>query len=289
VQALRPAFHRPILVASQTLVVLIVAGGGSASAQGKLEAKYEVSLAGVTIGKGSLVAEIGGDQYSASASGEITGILRVFGSAEGSAAARGTVKDGVPVPTSYAGHLTTDDGDEDVRMTLDSGTVTDLVAESAQPPSPDRVPVTELDRHGVIDPISAGLIPSPGAADADVLSPEACRRILPVFDGHQRFNVMLSYKRMDVVKPKKGYNGAALVCAVRYDPLAGYRPGLAAVKYLIAARDVELWLVPIAGTRILAPARISIPTLIGTALVEADQLVVRAPPVPAASSGPKPP
>src|SRR6478672_2312881 len=49
-----------------------------ARAQGKLDAHYEVTLAGIPIGKGSWVVEIGETQYSASAGGVTTGLIRVF-------------------------------------------------------------------------------------------------------------------------------------------------------------------------------------------------------------------
>ena len=233
------------------------------------EAHYHVSLAGVTIGKGSWVAEIDDERYSTSATGQITGILRAFGSADGSATARGTIKDGRLLPTDYAGHLFSDDGDEQVRMSLDSGMVTSLSTVSPVPAT-DRVPVADADRRGVIDPISAGLLAVAG--DGGSMSASACDRTLPVFDGRQRFDVALSFKRMDAVEPEQGYHGPALVCAVRYRPIAGYRRDHFAVKYLSEARDVEMWLVPVAGTRVLMPARVSIPTLIGTAVIEASTL-----------------
>lgn len=256
-------------------VLLILASGWLQSAAAEdgpargFEAHYHVSLAGVTIGKGSWVAEITDDRYTTAATGQVTGILRAFGSANGSATARGAMKDGRPVPTDYAGHLISDDGDEQVRMSLDSGTVTALSSVSPVPAT-DRVPVTDADRRGVIDPISAGLIATAG--DGESMSATACERTLAVFDGRQRFDIALSFKRLDAVAPEVGYHGPALVCAVRYLPLAGYRRDHFAVKYLSEARDVEMWLIPVIGTRILMPARVLIPTLIGTAVVEAHML-----------------
>jgi hypothetical protein len=239
-------------------------------ALGRFEARYAVSIAGVTIGKGAWLTAVDGDHYTTSATGEIAGILRAFGSAHGSAAAAGSVQNGQLIPSSYAGHLVSDDGDEQVRMSLDAGVVTKVSAEPPFPVEPDRVPLTDADRRGVIDPISAGLIPV--AAAGEMLTQVACNRTLPVFDGRQRFDVVLSFKRMDKVTPERGYHGPALVCAVRYQPIAGYRRDRMAVKYLTEARDTEMWLVPLARARILVPARVSVPTLVGTALVEANLL-----------------
>lgn len=275
VNALRLWLLHPIFRFASGLLIC-VACASTARAQGKFEAQYVVSLAGVTIGTGSWRAEIGEDTYTTEAKGRIAGILRVFGDAEGSAGARGIIKDGRLVPSSYVGHLISDDGDESVRMSLNFGVVDELTATPPLRQDPDSVPVTEADRRGVIDPISAGLIPVIGGGD--VVSAAACQRTLAVFDGRQRFDIALTFKRMDKVNPEKGYQGPAVVCAVRYEPRAGYRPNRVAVKFLIATHDVEMWLVPIAGTRLLAPARISVPTLVGTAVVAAGEVLTDAAP-----------
>jgi hypothetical protein len=60
---------------------------------------------------------------------------------------------------------------------------------------------------------------------------------------------------------------------VVYQPLAGHRPGRPSIRQLADSRDMDIWFAPIAGTRFLAPFRISMPTLIGTAVLQADQFV----------------
>lgn len=244
---------------------------GPARAQGKLEARYTVSIAGVPIGRGTWITDISDDQYATAATGRVTGILRAVTSGEGSGAARGLVNAGRLVPVSYAAKVTSEDKSDEVRIGLTSGTVKELFAEPPTPPNPDRVPVTDEHRRGIIDPLTAGLVPVSGAGE--LLVPEACRRTLPVFDGRQRYDLALSFKRMENVKAERGYRGPVVVCMVVYQPLAGHRPSRSAVRYLAETRDIELWLAPIAGTRVLAPFRISFPTLIGTAVLEATQFM----------------
>ena len=65
----------------------------------------------------------------------------------------------------------------------------------------------------------------------------------------------LDFKRIESVKAEKGYHGPALVCAIYFSPIAGYIPDRAAIKYLAAQRHMEVWLVPIAGTRVLVVRR----------------------------------
>jgi Protein of unknown function (DUF3108) len=245
--------------------------GTGAAAQGKLDARYVVTLAGLPIGKGAWVIDISDDQYIAAASGMTTGLLRVFASGQGSSAARGRVNNGTLVPVNYAASMTTDRKTEELRLTLVSGTVKDFAVEPPTPPNPDRIPVTEAHRRGVIDPMSSTLARVPGAGDP--VAPEACNRNIPVFDGRLRYDLRLAYKRMEMVKAEKGYEGPVVVCSVSFVPIAGYVPDRAAIKYLVAQRDMEVWLAPIAGTRVVVPFRFSVPTPLGMGVLEATQFI----------------
>ena len=102
-----------------------------------------------------------------------------------------------------------------------------------------------------------------------MLTPAVCQHTLPIFDGSHRFDAALSFKRMDNVTATAGYQGPAVVCAMTYRPLAGYRPGGFRVDYLQKNRDMEMWFAPIAGTRVVAVVRISVPTTFGTAVLAA--------------------
>jgi hypothetical protein len=125
------------------------------------------------------------------------------------------------------------------------------------------------------------------AGNGDPVSPEACNRTLSVFDGRLRYDLKLAYKRMEMVRAEKGYQGPAVVCALNFVPIAGYVPDRAAIKYLVAQRDMEAWLVPIAGTRVLVPFRVAIPTPLGMGVLEATQFVTMAQPAHAAASNAK--
>jgi hypothetical protein len=76
---------------------------------------------------------------------------------------------------------------------------------------------------------------------------------------------------MDKVKAEKGYEGPVVVCAVYFSPIAGYVPDRAAIKYLVALQEMELWLAPIGGTRVLVPFRFSVPTPLGLGVLQATQ------------------
>src|SRR5215475_8082695 len=257
-------------------VATICLFGSSASGQGKLDARYVATLAGVQIGKGAWVIDIGDDQFTAAATGMTTGLLRVFAASQGNSAARGAVRGDVLVPTLFVSTINNDKRVEELRIVLSAGTVKELLVDPPNAPNPDRIPVTDAHRRGVVDPMSAALIRVSGTGDP--VSPEACRRTLPIFDGRMRFDLQLSFKRIENVQARKGYHGPVAVCGVQFVPLAGFVPERLAIKYLEAQQDMEMWLAPIPGTRVVVPYRISLQTPLGRGVLEAVQFVAVANP-----------
>src|ERR1043166_596813 len=270
------------------VLIAVAAPGGPACAQGKLEANYQATLAGIPIGSGSWIVDIGPKQYASAASGRASGLMRGLVSGEGSSTVRGAVKRGRLIPSSFAANIHSYES-YDVRMEMSGGNVKTLKNEPPVQESPDRVPLTEGHRRGVLDPMTALMIIVPGTGE--VVSNEACHAKLPIFDGRQRFDLTLSFKRMEAVDTEKGYRGPAVVCSASYLPIAGHRPGRYVIRYLQETRDIEIWLAPIAGTRVLIPYRVAIPTLFGNAILQAMQFDTEAqgpPPTRAASPSERP-
>ena len=263
----------PLISAAPWRSAAAVAGdaGHPPSAPARLEAEYVVTIAGIPIGRGNWIIEISDDQYTAAASGTTTGLVRFFTGAHGTSAAHGSINGGQPIPSSYGATITYDRRVDDVRMALTGGNVTDYSAEPALPPAPERVPVTDADRRGVLDPMTSML--NRVAGNGDPVSPDACNRKVAVFDGRVRYDLHSEFKRMDSVKAERGYVGPAVVCAVYFTPIAGYVPERPAIRYLVKLRDAEVWLAPISGTRVLVPFRFSMPTPLGTGLLQATEFV----------------
>jgi len=138
------------------------------------------------------------------------------------------------------------------------------------------VPITEADRSGIADPLSAVLMPA--QLGGGTMAASDCNRTLKIFDGRRRYNLALSYNRMDNVKIEHGYSGPVLVCGVVLQPIAGYRADSMIVKYVAGRSNMELWFAPIAGTSVEAPIRVLMPTLIGTLKIQADQFEAAAAP-----------
>jgi hypothetical protein len=265
-------------------VAVSFAGVSAAAADGRLDAQYRATIAGLPIGGGTWTIDIGEDQYSMALTGQAAGLLKAFSSGDGTGTVRGTIQGGRAQTAAYAVTIKTRNKVEDVRMALAGGGVKDLSIKPPPDPDPDRIPLTEAHKRGVTDLFTATLLPMPAAGG---LGPEVCQRTLPVFDGRIRFDLALSFKRMDKVKAEHGYEGPVVVCAVAFRPLAGYERDRAGINFLKEARDIEMWFAPIAGTRFMTVYRLALPTMLGTAVLEATRFVTAPKAAPAGAASVK--
>jgi Protein of unknown function (DUF3108) len=247
-----------------------------AFAQGRLEAHYEATLSGIPVGKGSWTIEIGDDAFSASAQGGTAGLMKAFSGGTGSGGSQGRIVNGALVASNYTATTTTAKKSETIRLALANGSIKEFSIEPEPPVDADRLPVTEAHRKGVFDPMTGSMLRVPGTAD--LMSPDSCRTGAGIFDGRMRYDLKLDYKRIETVKAEKGYHGPALVCAIYFTPVAGYIPDRPVIKYLATQRNMEIAFVPIAGTRVLVPFRLSIPTPFGPAMLEATSFITTATP-----------
>ena len=271
----RPALAARLLRGLCAGVLVVFASGNAAMAQGRLDAQYEVTLAGIPVGKGSWTVDISDDQYSASATGGTLGLLKALAGGSGAAASQGRIVNGALVASTYSANTQSSKKSEAIHMALAGGNVKEFAIEPTPPVDGDRIPITDAHKRGVYDPMTGSLLRVPGTGD--LLSPDACRTGAAIFDGRMRYELKLDYKRMEHVKAEKGYSGPVVVCAIYFTPVAGYIPDRAAIKYLSAQRNIEAWFAPIAGTRVLVPFRMLVPTPLGTAILEATQFVTSAP------------
>ncbi len=239
----------------------------AARAQSKLSAHYALSIASIPIGEGEWDVEIGKDRYSAKSNGRFFGAWRLILGSDIAASTRGMLAQARLAPAGYTANFSSDEEVEDVHMMFQNGAVSEFETKPPASVTPQLVPVSPTHLRGAVDPLTAGLIPVSGTGE--LLTPAACQHTLPIFDGSHRFDVTLSFKRMDNVKAETGYRGPAVVCGMIYRPIGGYIPGNFRVSYLERNHNMEMWFAPIAGTRLLAVVRITVPTALGTAVLAA--------------------
>src|SRR6266568_4260138 len=267
------------ILAGSALALMTATLGDHAHAEGKLDASYTISFARIRVGDIAATGVFGESEYAISARGRAGGIMKILVDVEASFATHGIIKDGYPVPTTFTSKIVSDAETSDVTMVLDEGSVKELAV--AVPPKSDRVPVTQANRQGIVDPLTAMLFSA--AAAGEGLSREVCRHTLPIFDGRQRYDLKLAFKRMDKVTAEKGYAGPVVVCSVSYEPIAGHRPSTPLIKYLSEGREMEMALAPVAGTRLLAPFRMLVVSALANLVIEANQFEVTAQPLDAST------
>jgi len=233
-----------------------------------IQVDYSMTLAGLPIGSANLSGSFDDDRYNLKVEGELTGLVGVLsGGSKGGATASGTFSGTRVLSSGFSAIGRSSSTKRTLQIGLSSGHVTRIQIDPPFEERPDRVPLAEGDKRGVIDPLSALMaVPANRAVPLDAAN---CNHTIPVFEGTQRFNVVLSYAETKPVQ-KPGYAGNVLVCNARYVPIAGHRPARPAVKFMTENRDMSVWLAPVEGARVLVPLRISVRTMIGTTVIEAE-------------------
>src|SRR6516165_3630767 len=174
-----------ILAAGSALALITATAGDRAHGEGNLDASYMISFARIPVGEITATAVFGQSEYAMSARARAGGVLKaLLVDGEASFSTQGTIKDGHPVSTTFTSKIVSNTETSDVRMVLDEGDVKELAA--TPPPSSDRVPVTNSNRQGIVDPLTAMLFSA--AAAGEGLHRDVCRHTLPIFDGQQRYD-----------------------------------------------------------------------------------------------------
>jgi hypothetical protein len=238
-----------------------------------LRVRYSVTLVGLSLGTASLAASLNPGHYKIEAAARLTGIASLVSNSKGVAISTGGFAPGKPLPATYATTSSSSQMTRTVRMALNAGSVRGVDISPPIDEAPDRIPVTDRQKRGVIDPLSALLMPVPG--DAPAVGPASCNRTIPVYDGFTRFDVPLTFEGVRQAEAQ-GYAGPVAVCSARYVPISGHRPTRQVTQFMANNRDMEVWLAPVGRTRILAPFRISVATLVGTTVIEAQEFAVSA-------------
>ena len=263
-------FRRLAEIAAGLLAAFLVVYSAPAAAE-KLHATYGISLIGLPIGVAEVNADFWSNHYSVDAQARLSGLASLVSNSRGASTGAGQIVDGRVVPASFATTASNAAMTRTIRMALAANTVSGVDITPAFDDRPDRIPLTDKDKQGVVDPVGAFVIPAP--AGVAPTSAAACNRTLPVFDGYTRFDIALAYVGERKVKTK-GYSGPVAICSARYVPIAGHRRDRPATKFMADNKDIEVWLAPIGSTNVLMPYRISVRTMIGMAVAEATEFRV---------------
>lgn len=251
--------------AALALLCLAPLGATDGAFAGSFSTDYSVSVRGLPVGSAKLRAELVDGRYRAEFSGRVKGLVRLFSDARLSAQADGEDGERRLRPAAYRHRWIEDDDAEIVRVAFTGSSAGDV---SVEPPPrhPERyVPVTEAHKQDVLDPVSAFIWPAPDGA-----TPELCDRTLPLFDGTQRFDLALSFHRSETFEAGDGsFSGPAIVCAIRYRPISGHRPGKESVRFMQANEEIEVWMAAAGAGNVLLPVKFRVQTSFGRVVLEA--------------------
>lgn len=251
------------------LGVLSLGQVDAGAADTRFTINYGVSLNGLPLGRSEVHGSFQDQNYDLSGSTRLTGLAGAFMQFRAVGRARGVMSPTGPKPRSYSGQAATSDKLRSVQMSFGGNRVTASRIRPARHGGPDYVAIKDQDLSGVIDPISAMILPANGALDASV-----CDRTLPLFNGRERFDIRLSYKatRNVQVREIQRITDTAIVCRVNYKPISGHRPGRPEIQYYSSTNDIEVWIIEAPGLDVYLPYRISLPTPVGTGVLQMTNL-----------------
>lgn len=231
----------------------------------KLAAIYQLRFAGITLGDFKVWSSIGKDGYSVQGDGKITFLTGLIFEVEGNSRSTGTVSGSRPVPDNFSFSFKTRKKKGYLAMTFSNGAVEKVASQPPLRTHPKAVPVTPKHVRGALDPMTALFLAAHASKPGDHAS--VCNRVLPVYDGKYRFDLKLIHKRTVrvVKKGKNGYAGPAVICQVKFIPVAGHRPHASNVAFMRNTDGIEVWLMPIPQGNMYVPYHISVPTPYGTA------------------------
>lgn len=258
-----------VLLASLTLSTVIGASRSHAQPQpGKFSAVYQLRFAGITLGDYKLWSNVTPDRYSLQGQGKITFLASVLFELTGGATSSGELTPAGPRPGAFSFTFKTRKANGHLVMKFNNGMVSTVASQPPLTSHPAAVPVTEEHVRGVLDPLTA-LFMVAEAGTPGRPSSVCDRKRVPVYDGKYRFDLQLAHKKTVRVVRKKGktngYAGPAVICQVKYIPVAGHRADMRDVAMIAERDDIEVWLIPLPQGRTYVPYHVSIPTPYGTA------------------------
>ncbi|MEM8628406.1 MAG: DUF3108 domain-containing protein, partial [Pseudomonadota bacterium] len=254
---------RSILAPRLTVAVALAAGVGVMSATpaaalpAEVDATYTISHP-LASGSFQFSSRSKGSTYRLRGDARIDALLGIY-TWRSSTVARGRVRGGKTRPAAYALNFRGGRKQGSVEMKFPLRSTKSVKANPPIKPSNSRVKVTRRHLSGVLDPLSAILaftVPKNGR----VAGVNPCRGSIPVFDGKQRFDLVLTSKgtaRYDG-RAITGMSRKAYVCRVQYKPRAGYKLN-DETRFMMNNAGIEIWLVPARSAGLFVPHKMVIP------------------------------
>ncbi|GJL96212.1 MAG: hypothetical protein DHS20C06_00290 [Hyphobacterium sp.] len=232
-----------------------------------IEADYSASVLIFRVGRVTLNAELEPDNYAAQAHVEAAGLAALFTDFDIDSEVEGQFMATGPQPSHYVHVERTGDKTRRIEVAFENRlahpTATPEFSSWGDPPASD------LDRTGVVDPMTATLLLSEMVAAS---GGTPCEGSIPVFDGKQRYDLRLASRGTERIRTR-GWRGDALVCDAYYIPVSGYdvedwpTPGE-------TRHPLRMWIAPIADGTAYLPVRLHTRAGFGGVTVELRRLTL---------------
>lgn len=249
-------------IAGGTGLVLAISGGQVLAAEPwphEVQAVYKVRFNGFEIGTFEFNASVNGQAYVLTGNAHLSALLGAL-TWKGETRAAGVLTSHAPKPAGYTFDFNGIGKNGSITMSFAGDSITKIAHTPPLPPQPDTVPVRDEHLKGVLDPLTAVM------AIARSINGSPCGRKLSIFDGRQRFDLMLTFSREERVVESKpsGQPDTAVVCRVQFIPLGGHKMN-ADTQHMASTDGIELALRPLPSVNLFVPYQITIPTIAGSA------------------------
>jgi hypothetical protein len=212
-----------------------------------LTTKYSVSFRGVNVGKVKYSIRFSGDQYAISGGARANSVISIVAGAKAQFNSAGTISGRRLIPDALSVSYRTGRKKGHLKITYSRDGVTKIEASPKIKYKPNTVPVKKIHLLKVLDPVSTVVFP---VRTEDVGNGRrVCNRVLPVFDGRTRMNLIFTYKSTSSADVE-GFKGTTFVCSVRYRPVSGIRPAKRNIKFMKANRDMEITMARVGNSNI---------------------------------------
>ena len=214
-----------------------------------LTSKFRISYLGFNVGVVKSYTKISGDRYTIDGAARSNNLVSMITNAKAHFSSSGGIENNKLVPSNLKASYRAGKKKGELKMGYSNGKVASIEAKPKIKYKPGTVPVQKSHLQNVIDPVSSGLFP---VKSSDIGNGrKVCDRVLPVFDGRSRMNLVFSYKKTSTARVK-GFRGKVHTCSVRYQPVSGIRPKKKSVKFMKANRDMEVTMARVGKTNFYA-------------------------------------
>jgi hypothetical protein len=218
---------------------------------------YEAAVLGVVVlGTASYEVTASPTRYAVRANLRTSGLARLFDQTDISATSTGSVSGGALNWTRY--DISHAYSQKFRRIRMDRGA--SGVAAEISPSYRDlgEPPASAAQRRGSYDPLTGVF-----ALGRQIGIARACTGSVLIFDGRQHYRLAVSARGQGSFNGG-GYNGPALHCNFRYEPIAGFSRSTDRSRIPPA----EAWFTLPAQPGFAAPLRLTVPTPLGTAQLD---------------------